>query len=207
MKPKFFVVFNKINKNKKMIIDLFSHQNISILNKREGSAFTASVVTMFHKMIERCLVPHISVVVNTNSKNWFFLHQFFRPGMVLSAVILPATSDQTTRLRRAIFANAFAVSAFSYSRGVVGFSPRTLGIHAEIIVNFRIEPPRVAVATNQILSFPEAKAFRVPSIKVGLFKRNKSQLICLCIHKKKSWWRSKRSKHMNYLRWMLWSPN
>jgi hypothetical protein len=97
--------------------------------------------------------------------------------MVLSAVILPATSDQTTRLRRAIFANAFAVSAFSYSRGVVGFSPRTLGIHAEIIVNFRIEPPRVAVATNQILSFPEAKAFWVPSIKVGFFKRNKSQLI------------------------------
>ncbi len=52
---------------------MYFYFNISILNKRKRTT-SAKILGMFHEMIERLLESHISVIVNTNAKNWLFLH-------------------------------------------------------------------------------------------------------------------------------------
>ena len=145
-----------------------------ILNKRKSPVFTAGVLVMFHEIKKWICMSQISVIINPNSKDRFFLHKLFWTRMMITTIIFPTTRDQTTSLWGTMSAVAFAVNLLSLHKRIVGLPPRALRVHAKIIIDLRIKSASIAKAINQILALPKTKLPRVSSVKVITFERNPS---------------------------------
>ena len=127
---------------------------------------------MFHERKKLICMSQISVIINPNSKDRFFLHKLFWTRMMITTIIFPMTRYQTTSLWGTMSAVAFAVNLLSLHRGIVGLPPRAVRVHAKIIIDLRIKSASIAKATNQILAFPKTKLPWVSSVKVINFEQN-----------------------------------
>ncbi len=111
-----------------------------LIHKRKRPALaTPASIYVLHKMHEGIFMPQMRVIVNHHAKVRGLVHEPRTPGMVVEAIIFAPTRDQMTRRILAVNAPARAVNFLPFSRLVVGLSPGTFRIHANLIVHLGVD--------------------------------------------------------------------
>jgi hypothetical protein len=128
-------------------------------------------------MREGIFVPQMIVIINLHAKSRLLLHERLRTGMVVKTIIFPASPNQTTSLVLAVNAAAHAVDLLPLSGLVIRLSSRTFWVHAEFVIDHRVDSPRILKTSQQIQPLPLSKGKIIPSTEVIRLQRDQSQIM------------------------------
>jgi hypothetical protein len=97
--------------------------------------------------------------------------------MMVEAIIFAPTSNQTTRRILAMNAFAFAVDFLSFPWLVVGLSPGTFRIHAQLVIHLRVDLTGILETSQKVQPVPRSEISIIPAIEIFGFQRNQSQVM------------------------------
>jgi hypothetical protein len=72
---------------------------------------------------------------------------------------------------------AFAVDFLSFPRLVVGLSPGTFRIHAQLVIHLRVDLTRILETSQKVQPVPRSEISVIPAIEIFGFQRNQSQVM------------------------------